>query len=258
MHFDDKHFVVTMMLNVEGGSMMNGSVKHLFDAVASDYDRERRQLIPCFDPFYDMALSLVETTNPSPQILDLGAGTGLFSSLVLQKYPNSRMTLVDLSEKMLEGARERFHRLDNVQYIVGDYSNMTFTQSFDIVISSLSIHHLSHTAKKHLSIHHLSHTAKKHLFINIYQMLNEGGMFVNADQVEGNDSHIDAYYKRRWLEYINGSGLSKEAIEASVERRQLDLNAPLQDQILWMKQAGFHQVDCMFKYLDFAVFFGKK
>lgn len=224
---------------------MDSSVKKLFDAVASDYDRQRKQLIPCFEEFYGVALSLVEGIHTSPRILDLGAGTGLFSSMVYQKYPNSQITLVDLSEKMLEGARERFDPLANVQYVVGDYSNITFSQTYDIVISSLSIHHLTHAAKKQL-------------FSKIYQLLNDGGIFVNADQVAGNNAQSDSFFKRRWLEHINESGLTQESIDASVERRKLDINARLDDQINWMEQAGFQDVDCMYKHFDFAVFFGRK
>jgi tRNA (cmo5U34)-methyltransferase len=225
---------------------MDQSVIKLFDAVASDYDRQRRQLIPCFDDFYGMALSLVESTHPSPRILDLGAGTGLFASMVLQKYPGAQLTLMDLSEKMLEGARQRFKQTDKIQYIVGDYSSFAFTESYDVVISSLSIHHLTHPAKEQL-------------FATIYRILSEGGIFVNADQVQGNTAHTDAVYKQRWLAHVSQSGLSREAIDASVERRTtLDINAKLQDQLLWLEQAGFPEVDCMYKNLEFAVFFGRK
>jgi tRNA (cmo5U34)-methyltransferase len=224
---------------------MQTFVKELFDKVANDYDRQRRKLIPCFDDFYGVALSLVETPRTSPDILDLGAGTGLFSSMVLQKYPNARMTLVDISEKMLEKARERFHRSGRIRYVVGDYANLEFSQSYDAVISSLSIHHLTHEAKKQL-------------FANVYRILNDEGIFVNADQVKGNSPEIDHYFRRRWLDYIHAGGLTKAEIEASVERRKLDINATLADQIRWMEEAGFREVDCMYKYMDFAVFFGRK
>ena len=224
---------------------MQASVKRLFDAVASDYDRQRRKLIPCFDDFYGVALSLIEPSTPSPDILDLGAGTGLFSGMVLQKFPNARMTLVDISDKMLEKARERFVGSDRVRYVIGDYTHMEFPQSYDVVISSLSIHHLTHEAKKQL-------------FSNVHKILKDGGIFVNADQIRGNTSETDRYFRRRWLEYIQSSGLTREEIEASIERRKVDINATLADQIRWMEEAGFQEADCMYKYMDFGVFFGRK
>ncbi|WP_231571248.1 class I SAM-dependent methyltransferase [Gordoniibacillus kamchatkensis] len=188
---------------------------------------------------------MAETANPAPKILDLGAGTGLFSGMVLQKYPHAQLTLMDLSEKMLEGARQRFRQFDNVHYVVGDYSSFAFSESYDIVVSSLSIHHLTHLAKQQL-------------FATIHRLLLDGGIFVNADQVAGRTPQSDIYYRQRWLKSINESGLSQEAIDAAVERRKVDINAKLEDQLIWMEQAGFRDVDCMYKYLDFAVFFGRK
>jgi len=224
---------------------MDPSVKRLFDAAARDYDRQRRMLIPCFDDFYGTALALVETDDPAPEILDLGAGTGLFSGMVLQKYPDARLTLVDLSDKMLEKALERFRQTDRIRYVVGDYTVLEFPQPFDAVISSLSIHHLPHEAKRSL-------------FAKVFRLLKNGGVFVNADQVAGPTPEIDRYYRRRWLENIRASGLESGEIEASIERRKLDINATLKDQIRWMEEAGFRDVDCMYKYLDFAVFYGRK
>jgi tRNA (cmo5U34)-methyltransferase len=222
------------------------SVKQSFDAVASDYDRQRRQLIPCFDDFYGMALSLVESDLSAPRILDLGAGTGLFSGMVAQKHPNAKLTLIDLSDKMLEGARERFNTSADVHYIVDDYSTYTFDEeSFDFVVSSLSIHHLTHPAKRKL-------------FAAIHRMLRKGGIFVNADQVQANTPRTDAYYRQCWLTSIHQSGLSIEAINASIERRKMDRNAKPQEQLDWLKQAGFAESDCLYKHLDFAVFYALK
>ncbi|WKL01735.1 class I SAM-dependent methyltransferase [Paenibacillus amylolyticus] len=55
--------------------------------------------------------------------------------LVLQKYPNARLTLIDISDQMLEGARRRFADANQVQYVIGDYSNYDFTSSYDMIIS---------------------------------------------------------------------------------------------------------------------------
>ena len=221
------------------------SVKEQFDAVATEYDQQRRHLIPCFDDFYGMALSLADSPKEQPRILDLGAGTGLFSGMILQKYPDARLTLVDLSDSMLTVARERLKPYPHVEFITADYSSCSFPDSYDIVISSLSIHHLTHPAKRSL-------------FQTVYSMLADDGVFVNADQVQGRTPETDAYYRKRWLEAIGQSGLPQEAIDASIERRKIDINATLEDQLLWLEQTGFAEVDCMYKSLDFAVFYGKK
>lgn len=224
---------------------MDPMVKKLFDAGAENYDWQRRHLIPCFDDFYGMALSLVETDAPSPRILDVGAGTGLFAGLVLQKYPDAQLTLIDYSEKMLDGARQRFGEAARVQYIVADYTAHPFTETYDVIISSLSIHHLPHEEKRKL-------------FAALYRALRPGGIFVNADQVRGTTAETDAYYKRRWLEAVRASGLPEHLIQASVERRKHDINASVEEQIRWMEEAGFCDVDCLYKNLEFAVFCGKK
>ena len=224
---------------------VNESVKHLFDAAADGYDRQRRQLIPCFDDFYGVALSMAESASPAPAVLDLGAGTGLFSGMVRRKYPSARLTLVDLSENMLAKARERFGASDGIRYVVGDYVNMDFEETYDIVISSLSIHHLSHGDKRRL-------------YATVFGLLRDGGIFVNADQAAGRQAETDRLFNERWLAHINGSGLSRDEIEAAIERRKLDNNAPLSDQLRWLEEAGFREADCVYKYMEFVVLYARK
>ncbi len=224
---------------------MDRQVIRQFDANADDYDRQRKQLIPCFDDFYGTALSLVDSRNPAPKIIDLGAGTGLFSDMVLRQYPNAELTLIDLSERMLEQARRRFANCSNVRFIVADYAEYDFAEPYCFAISSLSIHHLPHPDKRRL-------------FRKIHHLLKPGGAFVNADQTKGNTAWTDACFMDRWLADVRSSGLPEEALQASIERRKMDINATLQEQLAWMKQAGFADVDCMYKNMGFAVFYGRK
>ncbi|MDD3364864.1 MAG: SAM-dependent methyltransferase, partial [Syntrophomonas sp.] len=71
-----------------------GDVKEKFNDIAINYDSQRRKLIPCFDDFYSIAVAVAETSNETPNILDIGAGTGLLSSFVLEKIPNANLTLI--------------------------------------------------------------------------------------------------------------------------------------------------------------------
>ncbi|MDG0794321.1 class I SAM-dependent methyltransferase [Cohnella ginsengisoli] len=130
---------------------MNPNVKKQFDAAASQYDAQRRGLIPCYDDFYGMAVALAESAEASPRVLDLGAGTGLMAAMVRSKLPAARLSLIDMSESMLDIARERFAGDPNAAFIAADYSDYTFAPgSYDIIVSSLSIHHLTHASKREL------------------------------------------------------------------------------------------------------------
>ncbi|TCZ78284.1 class I SAM-dependent methyltransferase [Paenibacillus albiflavus] len=224
---------------------MNPSTNYLFDAIASNYDRQRKLLIPCFDEFYEMAAALAETDNPAPRILDLGAGTGLLSSMVLRKYPKAQLTLADCSSESLEGARLRFDQNPNINFIVTNYATHPFTGPYDMVISSLSIHQLTHPGKKQL-------------FERIHQLLTDDGVFINADLILGNSAYSDAYSYRRWITHVNQGILTEAEIDKVMKWLELSVGAKHADYIRWMKQAGFEDADCMYKYLNFAVFFGRK
>src|SRR5579875_2932862 len=98
------------------------SVKAVFDATAATYDPARRKLIPCFDRFYAAAVELLP--REAERVLELGAGTGLFSAFLRQRMPVARMHLVDVSEAMLEQARVRLAADERVTIEVGDYSGV--------------------------------------------------------------------------------------------------------------------------------------
>lgn len=220
-------------------------VKETFNENAAHYDQQRKKLIPCFDDFYSIPVSIIETKTETPSVLDIGAGTGLFSSFIKEKYPHASVTLIDLSEKMMDAARTRFADDQKIDYILGDYTEHEFDRTFDMIVSSLSIHHLSDEEKR--SLYH-----------KIFSLLNQGGIFINADQVLGHTPFIESLYKNDWKQKIENSGLTSGELQAAYERTRLDQMAPLEDQIQWLKESGFHDVDCIYKYFNFVVLIGRK
>jgi tRNA (cmo5U34)-methyltransferase len=221
-------------------------VKTAFDEAAQTYDRARRQLIPCFDDFYGTALALIpHQPQANFRVLDLGAGTGLLSFLVARKFPMARITLLDISPEMLNKARERFAgKEERLEFIAEDYADRIEGQ-FDVVISALSIHHLSDADKIKL-------------FNNIYKALPDGGRFINADQILGPTPDIEQVYHETWLRQARDLGVSETDLNAALERMKADQMAPLDSQLEWLQQAGFSSVHCWYQHHRFAVFSGQK
>src|SRR3954451_25056686 len=111
------------------------------------YDAPRRRLIPCFDDFYSTAARLA--SEAGPEILDLGAGTGLLSDAVAAARPDAQLTLLDGSAAMLEQAKARFGDR-SVRLIVSEFNEPLPPGPFDAVVSALAIHHLSNGDKRDL------------------------------------------------------------------------------------------------------------
>ena len=221
-------------------------IKRAFDATASRYDSQRKWIIPEIDDYYSAAVWAAECKNPAPAILDIGAGTGLLSALMIQKFPDALLTLVDLSESMLSIAKERFTDRDNVRYITGDYSSVDFAGRYDLICSALSIHHLEHEEKHRL-------------YKKIFDSLNPGGMFVNADQVLGETADINRRYMAYWDEFLVPCPLSPKEKEQMLYRRDtFDKNEKLSVQMAWLQDCGFSEIDLVYKNRLFVVFTGRK
>jgi tRNA (cmo5U34)-methyltransferase len=223
------------------------TIQHAFNAIATEYDLLRRILIPCFDDFYQTAVDVLPGDRQAAlQVLDLGAGTGLYAAMVQSAFPNAAFTLVDLAAEMLEQAKSRFQQLHrSPQIIVADYAKADLGGPYDLVISALSIHHLSDTDKEQL-------------YQRIYNSLAPGGMFVNADQVLGQTPALDQLYRQHWLSAVQALGISEEDLAAAYKRMEYDRMATLDAQLNWLQTAGFDNVDCWYKNFSFVVFGGQR
>ena len=179
-------------------------------------------------------------------MLDLGAGTGLLSAFFADAYPNARFTLMDVAPEMLQKARERFAAgAERFDFRAMDYIAEPFAASYDLVVSCLSIHHLEDDAKAAL-------------FRKVYAALKPGGVFINADEVLGATPAVAAWNHESWLAHAGTSDALQSDIDASLERMKHDRLATLADQLRWMNDAGFRDVDCGYKYQMFAVYSGGK
>ena len=220
-------------------------IKKKFDRMAHVYDEQRRWVIPCLDDLYNIISEVAKINITQPSILDLGAGTGLLTEKLFEKYPNAQFTLLDISEDMLNIARSRFADQPQFKYVIANYLEYDFKEKFDIVISSLSIHHLDHVDKEYL-------------YRKVYKILDSGGIFLNADQVLANSPDNEKAYQENWKRKIDSSKLDEEEKLVIFDRMKLDHPATLQENLNWLLECGFKDVDIFYKYYNFCVLYARK
>jgi tRNA (cmo5U34)-methyltransferase len=116
------------------------------------------------------------------RVLDLGSGDGRLLALVRLAAPESEAVAVDFSDTMLERLRTRFAGDPLVRTCRHDLG-MPLPDTlgtFDAIVSSFAIHHLSHCRKRAL-------------YTEVYRLLRPGGAFLNLEHVA---SPTDALHLR--------------------------------------------------------------
>lgn len=216
-------------------------IEKQFNLIAEEYDSNRRKFIPCFDDFYKTVTEFILSNIDDPKrIIDLGAGTGLLTYFWYQQCPNSEYVLVDIADEMLNVARKRFNHIDNISYQVENYNDKLPDIDFDTIISALSIHHLDDSDKMKL-------------FSRIYDRLPSGGLFVNYDQFCAGQPEMDIWFNTYWENQLANSGLTDKDIELWKERRKLDRECSVEQEIDMLEACKFKAVKCIYTYQKFSV-----
>ena len=103
------------------------------------------------------------------RILDLGAGTGLELIHLFELFPKADVTVIDITENMLEKLKQRSFA-SHVTTICGDFFEVSFGENYDAVISTSALHHF----KKE---------EKMKLYKKIFECLRNNGKFINCDYI---------------------------------------------------------------------------
>lgn len=188
-------------------------------------------------PNRDIAEVLLLDALPArvDRFVDLGCGDGRLLRLVRGQHPDADGLGLDSSQPMLSRAEASFADQQRIGLRNHDLSvpltarePVTQTAPFDAIVSALAIHHLTDERKRTL-------------FAEAHELLSAGGVFVNLDLV---CSTSQAQHER-----------FRQAI-GRPEDDPADRLAPLCDQLDWMRDAGFIEVDCRFKWLEMALMVG--
>jgi tRNA (cmo5U34)-methyltransferase len=179
-------------------------------------------------------------------VLDLGCGTGTIAKKVLETFPNASLHCVDIAENMIETAKVKLSDYKNVTFQTGNFADIEIEGGFDAALSSLAVHHLSENEKAPF-------------YKKIYGLLKPGGCFYNADVVLAETDYLAKTDMSVWIEYMKRSVTEKEIEEKWIPaHKNEDKPSKLSLQLKQLAQAGFQNVNIIWKYYNFAVFGGEK
>jgi tRNA (cmo5U34)-methyltransferase len=221
-------------------------IKQHFEEEARDFDRIILTLIPDYPQMVGAIVAAIPFEREAPvSVIDLGCGTGTVSQGVLNAFPNAHVTCLDLAENMIAMARSKLANHPRVHFTVGDFA--TFDGEYDAVISSLALHHLA------------ADEDKRNFYGRIHTRLRPGGVFYNGDVVLASSDLLQAMYMRHWRAFMRRK-ISDDEIESKWIPKYLaeDRPAKLVDQLAWLNEIGFADVDVLWKRYNFAVYGGMK
>lgn len=179
-------------------------------------------------PHRQVAEAMLLETLPDriDSFLDLGTGDGRLLALVSDRHQGANGIGLDSSEAMLDRAVARFDGNPAIALRAYDLSQpLTEQGPFDAIVSGLAIHHLEDERKQEL-------------FGEIHGLLAPGGVFANLDLVKSATPQLHERFRHEI---------------GRTEDDPTDRLAGLSEQMGWLRDVGFDEVDCHFKWLELAL-----
>lgn len=225
---------------------MEDKTKNHFENEAIEYDNVIIKLIPYYT---EMVQAIVATipfqSNEEIRVIDLGSGTGSLSQAIQQQYPQAKLTLVDVAENMLQIAEQKLG--GNCTYVNSDFNSFDFDKQYDVIVSSLALHHIEKASDKQL------------FYSKIYKALKPGGVFVNGDIVKAQTDKLQTTFVEKWIAYMNRSIDMKEINEKLLPGYYAeDRPIPFMNHLEMLRVAGFKDIDVVWKYYGYSVYKGGK
>ncbi len=162
------------------------------------------------------------------RVLDLGTGDGRLLAIVRRHCRTAECVALDFSATMLAAARDRFGNDPTVSIVEHDLAlPLPKLGTFDAIVSSFVIHHLTYERKREL-------------YEEIFARLAPGGLFCNLEHVASPTDALHAAFLR---------AINYDPAQEDPSNRLLDIET----QLRWLREIGYVDVDCLWKWRELAL-----
>jgi tRNA (cmo5U34)-methyltransferase len=203
-------------------------------------------------------------TNEEFTAVELAAGEGALAENVLESFPRCHYIALDGSEAMRARMQQRLARfgarLKIHPFELEETAWRTeIPEQVRCVLSSLCVHHLDSDGKRRL-------------FHDMFQHLEPGGALLLADIILPADQRVANFFAHQYDKIVREQSLELRGDLSGFEEFQQqawnyfrhDYGKPdsydkpdrLSEQLRWLEEAGFRQVDCYWMRAGHAIYGG--
>jgi tRNA (cmo5U34)-methyltransferase len=216
-----------------------------FNTIVDEYDSRMLRGLPQYEEM------LAELTRSLPaaasEVLELGCGTGALTMRIVERFPNANLMLVDAAPAMLKLAEGRLTSASpatasRARFIESTFERLDLEERrWDCIAASMSLHHL---------------VDKQPFYRKLRLALREGGVLAFADELCGAIAYTQELHWNDWLAFARlPDHLTEQEIDEIVRHMNvLDHYETLPRQLELLSAAGFREVDCVWRSLNYGIF----
>lgn len=201
---------------------------------AGEYNAKIGKIIPYYEEFHKQIIDIVKQKEQIESWLDVGCGTGMFERMILEDYPDVKITAIDPSEQMLMEAK-RLVSEEKVTYVCQTSESIDFSEEFDVV-TAVQVHHYLQEEERELATK------------NIYRALKKDGIYLTFENVVPEDKALTLLELQRWKRYQMHMGKTEEEADAHIRRCGVSyFPISMEAHMELLKRVGFRSVYVFWK-----------
>lgn len=205
--------------------------------VTAVFDDMLARSIPQYEVMRQAVVDLTVRYQPE-QVVDLGCSRGEMIARLIERLPDCRYDGIEISEPMLKAAQERFQEYSYVCIQPLDLRTAYPAVNADVTLSILTLQFTPIEYRQQILRRVYTHTRKA---------------FILVEKVLGSTAELDSQMVSLYYALKGSNGYSPEQIERkrlSLEGVLVPVTAKWNEELL--HKAGFSEVDCFWRWMNFA------